>query len=107
MAVYHRHALEKAKYIGVTENGIEICEHVILHKQVKDQGFKIFINSALINVGFVIHTQYFSYSKKLNRVIWRTIRKMLITGLGKNNFSALRAYLLTRRKQMIRKTKAD
>ena len=49
MAIYHRRVLENGKYIGIREDGTKICEHVTLHRQIKEQGFKIFINPALIN----------------------------------------------------------
>jgi len=49
MAIYHRRALDKGQYIGIRKDGTEICEHVTLHRQIKEQGFKIFINPALMN----------------------------------------------------------
>lgn len=55
LAIYRKCALEKARYIGVREDGTEICEHVTLHQQIRDHGFKIFINPALINAR---HTRY-------------------------------------------------
>lgn len=58
LAIYRRPVLKKAKYIGLTENGIEICEHVTLHQQIKQQGFNIFINPALINSNTLVNSAH-------------------------------------------------
>ncbi|WP_100612509.1 glycosyltransferase family protein [Confluentibacter lentus] len=49
LAIYKRHTLYDVRYIGVDDNGYEICEHVALNKQIKEKGFKIYINPKLIN----------------------------------------------------------
>lgn len=49
LAIYKRHALKNVKYIGVDTNGSEICEHVALNKQIREKGFKIYLNPMLIN----------------------------------------------------------
>ena len=68
LAIYRRYALENAHYIGLLEDGTEICEHVTLHKQIKDYGFKIFINPALINAGLTQHTIDMGRSKLSKRI---------------------------------------
>jgi hypothetical protein len=49
LAIYKRHALENVHYVGVDEQGAEICEHVALNTQIRAKGCKIYINPKLIN----------------------------------------------------------
>jgi hypothetical protein len=49
LAIYKRHILNNIRYIGVDENGSEICEHVALNRQIKEKGGKIYLNPKLIN----------------------------------------------------------
>jgi hypothetical protein len=76
LAIYHRRTLEKAQYIGITEEGTKICEHVTLHQQIKDQGFNIFINPALINEGHNEHARCFIFSKRIRMEVKRIRREV-------------------------------
>lgn len=79
LAIYRRCALEKANYVGIRNDGTEICEHVTLHQQIKNQGFSIFINPALINV------ETKKYSKKGCKKIKRPgLLKRLFTRFEKS-----------------------
>lgn len=49
LGLYKKEALICSKYIGVTESGQEICEHVLLSEKIKEEGFRIFLNPRLIN----------------------------------------------------------
>jgi hypothetical protein len=51
MAIYRKHVLEGAQYIGVGSDGEKICEHVPLHAQLRANGYRIFLNPSLINTG--------------------------------------------------------
>jgi hypothetical protein len=64
LAIYKKHTLVNAKYIGLRNDGSEICEHVPLHRQLKTQGFKIFINPALINNEFDVNNHAFFSNKQ-------------------------------------------
>ena len=68
LAIYQRYALENATYVGILEDGTEICEHVTLHEQIKDRGYKLFINPAFINAGFTQHTIDIKRSKLSKRI---------------------------------------
>jgi len=46
--IYKKAAFLSGKYIGV-ENGNDICEHVPFHRILRANGFRLFINCALIN----------------------------------------------------------
>jgi hypothetical protein len=67
LAIYKKHTLVNAKYIGLRQDGSEICEHVPFHRQLKTQGFKIFINPDLINSEFDEYNHAF-FSNKQNPV---------------------------------------
>lgn len=55
LAIYRREALLAGNYSGV-EGGQSVCEHVPLHSQLRVQGFRIFINPALINAHRTDHS---------------------------------------------------
>lgn len=50
-AIYKRAAFMAGTYSGLNPQGKEICEHVPFHAMLKNQGYKIYINSALVNCG--------------------------------------------------------
>ena len=81
LAIYQRYALENAHYVGLLEDGTEICEHVTLHKQIKDRGYKLFINPAFINAGFTDHTIHMKHiersklSKRINKFFKQIFKK--------------------------------
>ena len=56
LAIYKRKVLIGEVYVGVNEDGIEICEHVSLNLGIREKGFRIFINPALINTDFTNHS---------------------------------------------------
>ena len=64
LAIYRRQALIGQKYIGLNENGIEICEHISLHQGIRNKGGKIFINPGLINTDFTDHSEGFRPKSK-------------------------------------------
>lgn len=49
LAIYKREAIISSRYAGITEAGVEICEHVVLSEGIKKAGFSIFLNPRLIN----------------------------------------------------------
>jgi hypothetical protein len=57
LAVYKRAVLNGARYIGVTSQKEEICEHVIFHRMLRSKGARIFINPRLINCGYTEHSR--------------------------------------------------
>ena len=71
VAVYKREALQDVHYIGRDETGVDVCEHVPLHKQIKENGYKIFINPSLINTRLTEHSLRGIISK--HNVIIRTL----------------------------------
>jgi len=59
-AIYKRRSLDKGFYIGLDNEGFEVCEHVGMHQQMIDRGLKIFINTRMINATYTEHTIYFN-----------------------------------------------
>jgi hypothetical protein len=57
LAIYRQESIQFVNYVGLTDFGEEICEHVSAHKQIRLSGGRIFINPALINAGVVGHAR--------------------------------------------------
>jgi hypothetical protein len=57
-AIYRRDILLQGFYKGISPEGIETCEHVELHRQIRELGGKIFINPAFINGGLNEHSKF-------------------------------------------------
>lgn len=49
LAIYTKDAFVSGNYVGVSEDGEEVCEHVRFHADMRRKGYRIFINSALLN----------------------------------------------------------
>ncbi|WNC30106.1 hypothetical protein [Thermosynechococcus sp. PKX82] len=57
-AIYKKHILLDVLYCGTNENNEEVCEHVELHRQIKQKGGRIFINPRFINARVIEHSIY-------------------------------------------------
>ena len=77
-AIYRRNWFDIVKYVGVTEDGDEVCEHVSINLTMRKAGAKIFINPQLINAGLTPHTRHL----KFPRTLVRGFRSILDNGLG-------------------------
>ena len=55
LAIYRKHAMLNGQYIGLAPDGVEQCEHVSFHGQLRRQNKRIFINPRLINAGYTRH----------------------------------------------------
>ena len=49
LGIYKAHAILPAMYVGTYKNGDELCEHVGLHKTMRDLGSKLYIVPSLLN----------------------------------------------------------
>ena len=49
LGIYKRAALLAGNYIGLDDAGIEACEHISFHADLRNAGYRIFINCALVN----------------------------------------------------------
>lgn len=78
-AIYRRECFTDAKYSALLENGEEECEHVVLHHQLTERGYKIYINPMLINVGWNPH----NYSQLTRNRIKRFIKRVAFISIWK------------------------
>jgi hypothetical protein len=67
IAIYKAETLRDARYVGSTESGGMICEHVTLHSMLRENGFKIFINPRFINFTYTDHSRNTSIWRRLGR----------------------------------------
>ena len=64
IAIYKSNFIRDARYAGLTENGLEVCEHVSLNKSISQKGGKVFINPKFVNFKLTDHSRrrrYFVY----------------------------------------------
>ena len=59
LAIYKKECLLEGLYVGVTQEGLETCEHVSLHTNISQRGHKIFINPKLINTDFTENSKMY------------------------------------------------
>ena len=57
LGIYKKSSLISAEYNGLTSKGEEICEHVYLHSQMRENGSKLYIVPSLINCGWTNHSK--------------------------------------------------
>ena len=57
LTIYKKESMLLGKYGGVDDNGDDICDSVVLHKTMRENGKKIFINPKLINIGITFHVK--------------------------------------------------
>ena len=72
-ALYKTSTLMAANYIGKLSTGEPVCEHVPLHKQIRDSGFRIYINPRLINFKYTDHSKNVFARNKLLRFFKHTL----------------------------------
>jgi hypothetical protein len=73
LAVYRRAVLRNVRYIGLDEQGDSVCEHVTLHRAIRKNGYKIFINPRFVNGADREHTRERTFLRRLRRD-YRAIR---------------------------------
>jgi hypothetical protein len=89
LAIYKRDAIEMARYIGLNENGEDLCEHVLFHRTLKQRGCRIFINPKMINAEYTEHSEQLLYGNKILRALKSSVKKTLIIVLGGDCFDKL------------------
>jgi hypothetical protein len=66
LAIYRKSILIGGGYIGISVNGAAVCEHISLHKTIKEKDGRIYINPKMINSGPNEHTR--NHLKFLNQI---------------------------------------
>jgi len=80
LAIYKRDAFVSSRYVGLREDGSEICEHVPFHRQMKENGFSLFINPRMINCTSV-------ESGLISTICIKCIRKIGVGIFGRERFN--------------------
>lgn len=70
LAIYPRDAVGNTLYVGLDDDGKEICEHIRFSEGIRRNGYKIFINPKMINTKYT----EFSLQKKLKNKLFRLAR---------------------------------
>jgi hypothetical protein len=86
LAIYKKKAFISGRYEGLDQNNKEIADHVLFHKQLKQAGYRIFINPALINCA-KYPEKLASISVKPPKFIFRIIKNLGIRFFGKKRFN--------------------
>lgn len=76
LAIYRKNAFDVSSYVGLSDNGNRVCEHVPFHKVLKQKGFRIAINPKMINADYTEHSAPLSVRKKIGRMIDKYKRKL-------------------------------
>ena len=74
LAIYRRASIGAARYVGLDEQGREVCDHVGLHLAMRAAGRRIFINPALINARSTQHAGRKKFWRTLRRRLWNALR---------------------------------
>ena len=64
LAIYKKKCFYKNEYVGLYNNGEEICEHVHFNQKLRNNGLKLFINPRLINAKHTEHTEHMEVQQK-------------------------------------------
>jgi glycosyltransferase involved in cell wall biosynthesis len=56
IAIYKPDCFKNNRYVGLSVDGQEVCEHVTFHLNLINRGMNIFINPAFVNSGYNEHT---------------------------------------------------
>jgi hypothetical protein len=86
LGIYKKPVFMAAEYAGTDDQGREVSDHIPFHAKLRQQGFRIFINSALLNcdqhMGAPTHLQ----QKKISP-FFRGLRALLLAILGKRRLN--------------------
>ena len=64
IAIYRSNFIKDVRYVGLTEDGLEVCEHVSLNTSISQKGGNVFINPKFVNFKLTDHSmrrKYFVY----------------------------------------------
>ncbi len=93
LAIYKKNALLSGQYIGVCSKSEEICEHVTFHAQLKQKGYRIFINPALIASGVSSHSAGFHLSSRVRRRIIQGVSRFLTLFMNHSQFEKFKSFI--------------
>jgi len=85
LGIYKRDALLAGRYIGLDDSGNEACEHISLHANLRNAGYRIFINCALVNSAHHIDPPP-PFPKGRTMAGIKFLQKLGITAFGEERF---------------------
>jgi glycosyltransferase involved in cell wall biosynthesis len=88
LGIYKREAFLAGRYAGTDElaRGIDVADHIPFHRQLRQKGFRIFINPALTNCSKVPDAQELPIVPKPKGAL-KVVKKMGIALFGKKRFN--------------------
>jgi hypothetical protein len=87
LAIYRRQALAGVQYDGLDGAGNEICEHLSLHRGIKANGYRVFINPRLVNAGLNAHSYQSTMVPRIVKSVARFFRPLAKLLPGARNSS--------------------
>jgi len=76
LAIYRKKAFDESTYVGLSDNGNRICEHVQFHEVLRQKGFRIAINPKMINAAYTEHTAPLFFADRIKRRIYQYLQKL-------------------------------
>jgi len=70
LGIYKKNLMVQSRYIGLSSNNEEICEHVSFNEKLTHLGYKLYIIPSLINGGWNEHNRGL---KPLRRALLKSI----------------------------------
>lgn len=89
-AIYRRNWFDVGEYVGVADDGEEVCEHVSFNMKLRRNGAKLYINPQLINAGLTPHTRHLTFPRTLIRGLRSILDDGLEAALGVGRASELK-----------------
>jgi hypothetical protein len=86
LGIYKKEAFLSGRYIGLDARGNEVSDHISFHKDLKNAGYRIYINCALVNSNHHIDPPPPPPTAKSMRSI-NFIQKIGLTLFGKDRFN--------------------
>ena len=69
LGIYRRSVISEGVYVGLTETGFAICEHVPFNLMLRSKGYRLFVNPALINADSTDHSENAFFGKLFKRLL--------------------------------------
>lgn len=74
LAIYRRASIGAARYVGLDDQGREVCDHVGLNLAMRAAGCRLFVNPALINARSTKHAGRKKLIRTWRRKLWNRLR---------------------------------
>lgn len=89
-AIYRRNWFDLVGYVGVADDGEEVCEHVSFNTALRRNGAKLYINPQQNNAELTLDTQHLRFSRTLMRGFRSILDDSLEAALGPSRAAELK-----------------